>query len=107
MTAIAHTPLRQRHQALERANDIRIRRAQLKRDVRDRSARIEDVLREPEWFMFSVPVCELVSWAPRIGRVRVNRVLRRAEIWPLREVGMLTLRQRERLILELSAGWGR
>ena len=39
--------LDQRMEALARANDIRVRRAQLKKDLKTGAANIDDVLRNP------------------------------------------------------------
>ena len=39
--------LDQRMEALRRANDIRVKRAQLKRDLKDGQASIEEILRKP------------------------------------------------------------
>lgn len=50
-------------------------------------------------------MCELLGYAPRIGPVRVNRILRRADVWPLREVGRLTVGQRERIVAEIGDAW--
>lgn len=92
----------QRMAALDRANDIRMRRRALKRDLHDRTCRIEDVLREPEWFVFTAPIFEVLGWAPRTGTWRINKVLRRADVWPLRETGRLTSAQRTRVLAELA-----
>lgn len=100
MTALSYPS--QRFEALQAANDIRSRRAVLKRAVRGRTVLVADVLREPEWFLFTLPVHELLEWAPRFGRTKCNRVLRRADVWPLKELGRLTPRQRERLTVELG-----
>lgn len=104
MTAVLASRERQRFRALDGANDIRVRRHRLKDELRDGTRGVESVLREPEWWLFSLPVHELLGWLPGVGPTRVNRVLRRAEVWPLREVGRLTLRQRLRLLLELERG---
>lgn len=88
-------------EALDRANQVRQRRKQLKAALHAGTVRFEDVIREPEWFLFSMPAYELVGLVPRFGVARVNRVLRRAEIWPLRETGILTVRQRARLFAEV------
>lgn len=92
----------QRLEGLERANESRARRAAFKRALYDGSARIEDAIREPEWFLCSVRVCDLLEMAPRVGADRVSRVLRRAQVWPLRLAGRLTVAQRERIVMELD-----
>lgn len=48
--------LHQRMEALGRANEIRQRRRALKDELRDGSRRIEEVVREPVWWLFTVPV---------------------------------------------------
>ncbi len=80
--------------ALSQANEIRSRRRQLKAQLRDGSVTLDDVLREPEWWLATVPPHELLGWAPRLGPVKVSRLLRSCGVWPLKTVGKLTLRQR-------------
>ena len=43
--------LDQRMDALRRANEIRVRRAQLKKDLKNGSARIEEILRNPPGYV--------------------------------------------------------
>lgn len=88
----------QRFAALEVANPIRMHRAEFKRALKAKERWIEDAIREPEWFIQSMPVFQLLACAPRLGPEKVNRILRRADVWPLRETGLLTVGQRDRLI---------
>ena len=55
----AQAPARSRDQrmdALKRANDIRVKRAQLKRDLKDGQASIEEILRKPPEYVATAKV---------------------------------------------------
>jgi hypothetical protein len=103
-TATMITPdvrLEQRMEALERANEIRRRRARLKRDLKAGRKAIEDVLRDPPDYLSSATILDLVMWTPKRKRVKAGQVLRRCHITPTRTVGALTERQRQIIIAEL------
>ena len=65
----------QRMEALERANKIRTRRAQLKRDLKAGRASIHDLLLEPPEFVETAKVFDMLLAVPKYGRVKVNKVL--------------------------------
>lgn len=92
--------LRQRREALERANEVRSARARLKRDIaagRADVAAVADVLRNPPEWLLSGKVYDLLLAMPRVGRVRTVKLLERARVSPVKTVGGLTPRQREEL----------
>ncbi len=62
--------LDQRMEALKRANDIRVRRAQLKKDLKDGSVQIEEVLREPPDYVETAKVFDILMAVPKFGRVK-------------------------------------
>jgi hypothetical protein len=105
-TAPAATPTRsfaQRMDALQRANEIRTRRAQLKRDLKGRRASIIDLLLEPPEYIESMKVFDAMLAVPKYGRVKVNKTLQMCRISPSKTFGGLSQRQR----LELVAMIGR
>src|SRR5256714_14306127 len=60
--------LEQRMDALRRANDIRARRAKLKKDLKDRRAPIEEILHDPPEYMSTEKVIDMLNALPKIGR---------------------------------------
>ena len=93
--------LHQRMDALERANEIRRRRARLKRELKSGRTPIEDVLTQPPEYLASATILDLLIWTPKRKRIKATRVLRRCQITPSRTVGALTKRQRQIIIAEL------
>ena len=92
----------QQQRALNEANMVRSLRRELKADLRSGAVTLEGVLADPPWWLASIPVHVLLGYAPKLGVWGVERVLRRVEVWPLREVGRLTVRQRQRIVVELG-----
>jgi hypothetical protein len=87
--------------ALERANEIRLARAQVKRDLKADPQLIFDLLDNPDPCLSTAPVEEILRCLPRFGPHRINQVVRPAGVNPYREIGMLTVRQREALACQL------
>src|SRR5436190_6316340 len=65
----------QRMEALQRANDIRTQRAQLKRDLRAGNLTIDSLLLSPPAYLETAKVVELLLAVPKYGRVKANKVL--------------------------------
>ena len=65
----------QRMEALQRANDIRSRRAQLKRDLKAGRQPIHELLLEPPEYLETAKVFDLLLAVPKYGRVKVNKIL--------------------------------
>ena len=103
-TTIAPPPerLRQQLDALARANDVRSRRAQLKRDVKAGRRPIEEVLENPPAYLASATILELLISTPKRRRIKANKVLLRCRMSPSRTVGALTERQRRVIVDELQ-----
>ena len=83
---------------MDRANDIRTRRAQLKRDLRAGRAQIFGLLLDPPDFIQTAKVFDLLLAVPKYGRVKVNRVLTQCRISPSKTIGGLSERQRTELV---------
>ncbi len=91
----------QRMRALEAANEVRTRRAKLKKDLKGGKARIDDLLLDPPAYLHSAKVFDLMMAVPKYGRVKVNRVLNQCRISPSKTIGGLSVRQRSELVAHL------
>ena len=90
--------LRQRMDALKTANDIRTRRANLKRDLKaGRGPSVRALIHEPPEYIETMKVWDLLIAVPKYGRVKVNRILTQTRISPSKTVGGLSERQRNEL----------
>ena len=88
----------QRMDALQRANQIRTQRAQLKRDLRAGVVPIDSLLLSPPEFLETAKVVELLLAVPKYGRVKANKVLQQCRISPSKTVGGLSERQRTEIV---------
>jgi hypothetical protein len=84
--------------ALKRANDIRVRRAQLKKDLKDGRIRIEEILRDPPEWVSTAKVFDMLLAVPKFGRVKAARFLNQCRISQSKTVGGLSDRQRTELV---------
>ena len=84
--------------ALEAANDIRTRRAQLKRDLKAGKVQIDSLLLDPPEYLGSAKVFDVMLAVPKYGRVKVNRILNQCRISPSKTIGGLSVRQRAELV---------
>ena len=91
----------QRMRALQRANDIRTRRAKLKRDLKAGKAKIETLLLDPPEYVMSAKAFDMILAVPKYGRVKANRVLNQCRISPSKTIGGLSERQRAELVSQL------
>jgi len=97
----AQAPLRsldQRMEALRRANDIRVRRAQLKKDLKEGRVQIEDILLDPPEYVSTAKVFDMLMAVPKFGRVKAARLLNQCRISQSKTVGGLSERQRGELV---------
>ena len=90
--------LLQRMEALQRANDIRSRRAQLKRDLKAGRQPIADLLLQPPEYLETAKVFDVLLAVPKYGRVKVNKILTTCRISPSKTIGGLSERQRNELV---------
>jgi len=98
VVAAPERSLVQRMDALQRANDIRTRRAQLKRDLKGGRVSIHDLLLEPPEYVETAKVFDMLLAVPKYGRVKVNKVLVQCRISPSKTIGGLSQRQRTELV---------
>jgi hypothetical protein len=90
--------LTQRMDALQRANDIRTRRAKLKKDLKGGRVQIHGLLLNPPEYVLTAKVFDLLLAVPKYGRVKVNRILTHCRISPSKTIGGLSERQRNELV---------
>ena len=90
--------LHQRMEALQRANDVRSRRAQLKRDLKAGRQPIHELLLQPPEFLETAKVFDLLLAVPKYGRVKVNKILTQCRVSPSKTIGGLSERQRRELV---------
>ena len=90
--------LDQRMEALKRANDIRVRRARLKKDLKDGAVQIEEILTDPPEYVETAKVFDILMAVPKFGRVKACRFLNQCRISQSKTVGGLSERQRAELV---------
>ena len=90
--------LDQRMDALRRANDIRVQRAKLKRDLKEGRLRVEAVLEDPPDYVATAKVFDILMAVPKFGRVKASRFLNQCRISQSKTVGGLSERQRTELV---------
>jgi hypothetical protein len=84
--------------ALEMANEIRTKRAQLKKDLKGGKTKIDVLLLDPPEWLGSAKVFDIILAVPKYGRVKVNRILNQCRISPSKTIGGLSQRQRAELV---------
>jgi hypothetical protein len=87
--------------ALEKANDIRTKRAQLKRDLKAGKVKVETLLLDPPDWVLSAKAFDMILAVPKYGRVKANRILGQCRISPSKTIGGLSQRQRAELVSQL------
>src|SRR5690349_21955080 len=97
-SAAPERSLVQRMDALQRANEIRIRRAQLKRDLKAGRQSIHKLLLGPPDYLETAKVFDMLVAVPKYGRVKVNKILTQCRISPSKTIGGLSQRQRAELV---------
>jgi hypothetical protein len=84
--------------ALQRANEIRTQRAQLKRDLKASRVSIHTLLTSPPEFVETAKVFDMLLAVPKYGRVKANKILQQCRISPSKTIGGLSERQRSELV---------
>lgn len=96
-------PQEQHMRALARANEVRLARAALKREIAAGHRSALEVVREVPWEAESMAVGELLAAQRRWGKARSRKLINSAGLKETKEVGSLTERQRRILAAELEA----
>ncbi|MBJ7330018.1 MAG: hypothetical protein JHC95_08985 [Solirubrobacteraceae bacterium] len=97
-TVTPERSLTQRMDALQKANEIRTRRAQLKRDLKGGRVSIHGLLLDPPEYVETAKVFDMLLAVPKYGRVKVNKILAQCRISPSKTIGGLSERQRSELV---------
>ncbi len=97
-SAAPERSLTQRLDALNRANDVRTRRAALKKDLKAGRCSIHTLLLDPPEFIWTAKVMDMLLAVPKYGRVKVGKVLQQCRISPSKTIGGLSERQRAELV---------
>jgi hypothetical protein len=84
-------------QALQRANEVRLARAKLKRKISDGSIPVGDVILKCPWETASMTIAELLTSQRRWGTTRCRRFLAGIGMPETKTVGSMTERQRSLL----------
>jgi hypothetical protein len=97
--------------ALERANQVRLARAELKRRVATGELEVSDVILECPWEAQSMAVADLLMSQRRWGQTRCRKFLAQIPMSEKKTIGSMTERQRRTLASMLSAAgqghaWG-
>ena len=88
--------------ALNRANDVRTHRAQLKRDLKAGRVSLSHLLLHPPPYLETAKVFDLLLALPKVGRVKATKILNDCRISPSKTLGGLTERQRAELAERLD-----
>jgi hypothetical protein len=88
----------QRMRALQRANEIRSKRAKLKRDLKGGKTTIQQLLLDPPDYVLSAKAFDMIVAVPKYGRVKANKILSQCRISPSKTIGGLSERQRAELV---------
>jgi hypothetical protein len=84
--------------ALQRANEIRTQRAQLKKNLKAGRVSIHELLLQPPEYVQTAKVFDMLLAVPKYGRVKANKVLVQCRISPSKTIGGLSQRQRGELV---------
>ena len=90
-------------QALERANLVRLARAELKRAIARGDMDASEVVQECPWETESMTISELLTSQRRWGRTRARKFLLPLSLSENKQLGTLTARQRRLLSAELAS----
>jgi hypothetical protein len=92
----------QRLRALERANEVRLARADLKRRIAEGEISAAEVILNTPWEASSWTIGDLLMSQRRWGTTRCRKFLARAQVGELKQIGTLTDRQRRLLATQLG-----
>ena len=107
MPVVSRTPApgrspEQRLRALAKANEVRLARAQLKRELAAGRIELAQVVADPPTCAQTAKVRALLLVVPRIGPARADRLLAHRRIAHTKTVGGLSDRQRAELVAALG-----
>jgi len=82
-------------EATRRGNEVKVRRARLKRELRAGEAKLSEILRDeiPDW-LATMSAERLLCMAPRVGVHAAVSLLQEAQLGPVQRARHITSRQR-------------
>lgn len=89
--------------ALQRANEVRLARAELKRRVASGEVAVAEVILDCPWEAQSMAVADLLMSQRRWGQTRCRKFLSQIQMSEKKTLGSMTERQRRTLAAMLSA----
>jgi hypothetical protein len=101
-TGAPERSLTQRLDALDKANEVRTKRAKLKKDLKAGRASIHGLLLRPPDYTETAKVIDLLLAVPKYGRVKAGKVLQQCRISPSKTIGGMSERQRAELVSLLT-----
>lgn len=99
-TAGAEVP--QHMRALERANEVRLARAERKREIARGDLDVKEVIERVPMELETIPLAELLTSQRRWGRTRARKLLLNIPLPENKHLGTCTVRQRRLLIAALE-----
>ena len=93
----------QHMQALARANEVRLARAALKRQVGAGNRNVKEIVLECPWEAESMTISELLSSQRRWGKARSRKLIVSAGLSETKRIGAMTQRQRRVIAAALDA----
>jgi hypothetical protein len=100
-TSASGTSVPQHLQALERANRVRLARAELKRSIASGDVPVTRVITECPWEAGTMTLSELLRSQSRWGKTRTRKLLNSAGLNENKRLETLTERQRMLLVSQL------
>lgn len=97
------SPRPQHLQALQRANRVRLARAELKRRIADGEITAAEVILSSPWEARSMAIADVLMSQRRWGGTRCRKFLAMFHISETKTIGSLTDRQRRALAAQLNA----
>ena len=73
--------------ALKRANDVRVKRAKLKKDLKEGKVRIEKILDNPPEYVSTAKVVDILMAVPKFGRVKADTLPHHVQDQPVEDGG--------------------
>jgi hypothetical protein len=101
-TATPIQPVPQHLQALARANEVRLARAELKRQVAEGELTVACVILGCPWQADSMTISDLLTSQKRWGSTRCRKILQEIPMSENKTVGSMTERQRRALVKMLD-----
>lgn len=98
LSAAPDRSLKQRMDALDRANEIRTQRKNLKLDLKTGRSQVSGLILDPPEWIQTMKLFDLMIAVPKLGRTKVNRILTQCRISPSKTIGGLSERQRGEIV---------